>query len=45
MTTRTGTPFWGALARSLGRLVRVLAEAERELAELGLVALPRDSQA
>jgi hypothetical protein len=32
-------------AAALGRLVRVLAEAERELAELGLVALPRDPQA
>jgi len=32
-------------AAALGRLVRVLAEAERELAELGLVALPRDPPA
>jgi hypothetical protein len=32
-------------AVALGRLVRVLAEAERELAELGLVALLRDPQA
>jgi hypothetical protein len=32
-------------AAALGGLVRVLAEAERELTELGLVALPRDPQA
>lgn len=32
-------------AAALGGLVRVMAEAERELAELGLVALPRDPQA
>jgi hypothetical protein len=50
-----GTP-WATLGRAdgsglaavpavaLGRLVRVLAEAERELAELGLVVLPRDPQ-